>query len=485
MLRVIASSPTISQPVFEAHLEPRVRAGAVLERFAREGSTASWSSRATAAVPLRGKFAGAFRGAFPRRTQGSSAAWRSTERCRSTDPDEACSPIRSCGKQRRRPSPSAVIARAARCARAQVHRRHRLGRAQPGAFTHKQIALLKTFADQAVIAIENARLFNETKEALEQQTASAEILRVIGSSPTDLQPVFEAIVNAMRLSCSRTPTVSYDGSSTALRSAAAVRHAQVPFDAVRRRTASAPSAAVIAERPAVHAHRRHRAGDRTCEGAVLARNRRTTLDCLSCRCSEGRRSADHRRARRGAALLTAEADRAAQTFADQAVIAIENARLFNETKEALERQTAISEVLGSSAARRPTCSRCSTPIAERAARFASAKRGFVLLDGGWFGRRSSRASAARDIGPRAGIALDRRRSATADPRRAPVQIADGTGRLERPRLAERQLGTGRAGILGVPLLREGRLRRDHRRRPEVRPFRESRSRCSRPSPTRR
>src|SRR5215831_11113935 len=90
-----------------------------------------------------------------------------------------------------------------------------LRRAEAQLFTERQVALLQTFADQAVIAIENARLLNELRESLQQQTATADVLRVISTSAGELQPVFQAILdNAVRICDAKFAVLyRYDGSA--------------------------------------------------------------------------------------------------------------------------------------------------------------------------------------------------------------------------------------------------------------------------------
>ena len=221
-------------------------------------------------------------------------------------------------------------------------------------FTPAQIKLLETFADQAVIAIENVRLFQELKEALEQQTATSEILGVIASSPTDIQPVLDVVAeNAARV-CGANDAVIRLVEGNMLRSVA--HHGSLP----QSRPAESepldggwiPARAVI-ERQTIHIHditavenefpestaRAKRAGVRTMLTTPLLREG-IAIGVIHIRRTEVRPFSDTQ-----IKLL--------ETFADQAVIAIENVRLFKELqernaelREALERQTATAEVLG-------------------------------------------------------------------------------------------------------------------------------------------
>jgi signal transduction histidine kinase len=222
-------------------------------------------------------------------------------------------------------------------------------------FDEKQVALVRSFADQAVIAIENSRLFNETQDALERQTATANILRVISSSPTDVKPVFEAILdNASRLCDSQLAAVfQFDGTLLHL-----VATKNWPAEAI----ASVASRWPMPPDPHMTSGRVVLTKDVVLHEDTLAD---PTYDHSTAHAGGWRRmiGVPMRRAEDviGVIVVTwQEPGKISQrqvelleTFADQAVIAIENARLFEEVQartreltEALEQQTATSEVLG-------------------------------------------------------------------------------------------------------------------------------------------
>ena len=231
-------------------------------------------------------------------------------------------------------------------------------------FTDAQIALLRTFADQAVIAVENARLFQELQarnaeltETLEQQTATAEILRVISSSPTDLQPVMEAVAeNAARV-CGATDSSIYRLEGEHLRIVArhgTLRRPRTIGDSIPINRGTV-SGRVVGDRRTIHVEDILAAEAEFPDTVSLTRQAgsptRTMLATPLLR--EGTPL--------GAILIsrgpevhpfTAKQIALLETFANQAVIAIENVRLFQELQarnaeltESLEQQTATSEIL--------------------------------------------------------------------------------------------------------------------------------------------
>ena len=223
-------------------------------------------------------------------------------------------------------------------------------RRKPMGFRDAEVALLKTFADQAVIAIENVRLFNETKEAIERQTATAEILKVIASSPSDVQPVFDAIAKAaLQLIGGRSAIVTRRGADT-LHLAALTTTSKSGDEALRKSfptplTGQGPMGKAVLSGKAVYLSDVESETSLSASIRETARARGTRGILTVPMIREGASIGGITVTREFIGPFTDHQITLLQTFADQAVIAIENVRLFNETTEALERQTATAEIL--------------------------------------------------------------------------------------------------------------------------------------------
>jgi signal transduction histidine kinase len=248
-------------------------------------------------------------------------------------------------------------------------------------FTDNQIALVQSFAAQAVIAIENARLLNELRRALERQTATAEVLGVINASRGDLQPVFEAMVEKARRLCEA------DSGHLALPvgddfRSVAVSAMSPEMEVVIRSVSYAPGRGTAVGRTLAE-RRPIQISDISTDNEHVARHAadkgfiRTILGVPLLR--EGEAIGAFGLSRRRVEPFTDKQIELVQNFAAQAVIAIENTRLLNELREALEQQTATADVLGVISSSPGDLEPVFNAILKNATRICEAKFGTLFL----------------------------------------------------------------------------------------------------------
>jgi GAF domain-containing protein/DNA-binding response OmpR family regulator len=348
-------------------------------------------------------------------------------------------------------------------------------RIEPGTFADKQLALLQTFADQAVIAIENVRLFDEVEartreiqESLDYQTAISGVLNVISRSPADVQPVLDAIAETAQRLCQseQAYVMKLDGGRYYPSAAKDVQPERIDY---LRQHPIVPDRGSVVGRAAIERRTVHivdaladpeytlsmtgdRSGFRTLLGVPLIREgvaigvivlTRSVVEPFSAKQIE---------------LVT--------TFADQALIAIENARLFEaeqartrELTEALDQQTATSELLRVIASSPTDLQPVLNAVAETAARICGANDAMLRRVDGDLLRLAARYGTVPSLDASAAIPFDRGSLAgRAIIDRQTIHVRDMAAEAAEQKLPVSQGLAQRFGyrtVLATPLLREG------------------------------
>jgi GAF domain-containing protein len=350
-------------------------------------------------------------------------------------------------------------------------------------FTDKQIALVTNFAAQAVIAIENTRLLSELRESLQQQTATADVLKVISSSAGELQPVFEAVLeNATRLCAAKFGNL-YLCEGDAFRTTA-MHNVPPAFAEVRRRDPLVHPEPGSLLRRLVDSKKPVHIPDVTVERAYIERQPRhvTAVELGGFRSILGVPMLKDRSVVGAIVIYRQEIStffdkqiELVQNFAAQAVIAIENTRLLNELRESLQQQTATADVLKVISRSTFDLRTVLQTLVESAATLCDADKGNITRekDGVFYRAAESYGYSREFVDHIRGLPIESNRgSATGRAlfERRVIHIPDVRADPEYTLVDAQRLGDYRS-VLAVPMLREGvALGVLTLSRSEVRPF---------------